>query len=82
MVGRKTIRCLLVLLVISHAGFTLAANKNHLTVSFSDAWLTAQGKSDFLASKQASVERAQLKQDALRGLSFPRVDLIGTYTHL
>ena len=82
MAGRKAIRYLLVVLAISHAGFTLAANTNHLTVSFSDAWLTAQGKSDFLASKQASVERAQLKQDALRGLSFPRVDLIGTYTHL
>jgi len=79
---RKAFQYILVLLVISHAGLTVAANTNHLTVSFSDAWLTAQGKSDFLASKQASVERAQLKQDALRGLSFPRVDLIGSYTHL
>jgi outer membrane protein TolC len=82
MASRKVCQCLLLVLAISHTGLTLAANTNQVTVSFNDAWLTAQSNSDFLASKQSNVERAQLKQDALRGLSFPRVDLIGTYTHL
>jgi outer membrane protein TolC len=82
MTGRKASQYLLLVLAISHVGFTLAANTNHQTISFHNAWVTTQENSDFLASKQASVERAQLKQAALRGLSFPRVDLVGTYIHL
>ena len=77
-----SITFMLAMAAILHAGFALAANPNNQAVSFTSAWQTAQSNSDFLASKQANVERAQLKQDALRGLSFPRVDLIGTYTHL
>jgi len=79
---QKTVPFMLVMAAILHVGFALAANPNNQAVSFTSAWQTAQSNSDFLASKQANVERAQLKQESLRGLSFPRVDLIGTYTHL
>jgi len=72
----------LAVLAIFHAGSVLAANANGPSISFTNAWQTAQSNSDFLASSHANVERAQLKQDSLRGLSFPSVDLVGTYTHL
>ena len=77
-----SITFMLVMAATLHAGFALAANPNNQAVSFTSAWQTAQSNSDFLASKQANVEQAQLKRESLRGLSFPRVDLTGSYTHL
>ena len=73
---------MLVALLLFPAGFAHAATPTHQLISFNNAWQTAQSNSDFLASKRADVERAQLTQESLRGLSFPSVDLLGTYTHL
>ena len=51
-------------------------------ISFSEAWLQVQEINDGIAAGYANVERTALLSEATRGLNFPRVDLITTYTKL
>jgi hypothetical protein len=48
--SRKAFQYILLVLAISHAGFTFAASTNQQTVSFSDAWVTAQSNSNITGS--------------------------------
>lgn len=51
-------------------------------IGFDQAWNEVQKVSNLLAAERANVDSSKLKQDAVKSMYAPRVDLIGTFTQL
>lgn len=57
-------------------------SENVQQMSFSQAWQTVLAVNNTLQAKQQQVNRALANQDAGKSLSYPSLDLTGSYTHL
>lgn len=77
------LRCCLTLMVCFNPSIPISAQSlAGDRVTFEDAWLQVEMLNDGIAAGEANVERAALTKEAAQSLSYPRVDLISTYTRL
>lgn len=76
--GRYVLPAVSLLLCLQAGGNFASAE----AIFFSQAWREVQAVSNILAAERANIDSSQLKQDAAKGMYFPRVDLSGAYTRL
>jgi len=76
--GRYVHLAMGLLLCLQSGGNPVSAEE----IFFAQAWREVQAVSNFLAAERANVDSSLLKQEAAKGMYFPRVDLSGAYTRL